>query len=584
MLTAADVDIKSPGRGLQPNAFDKLIGRTTHPRASTPGDFFYATDLGDGAPTRPRLRLPPPVGPGRALPRHRGDDAGHDPRLPRVPLLLQGPRPAGRRGVRAVPRRPADGLHAPTPPTSSPATSCSTSPPRTTPTGSGRSASSSASSTRPARCSSTSAGRRRRGATDGPVIVASLGGFTTDAFVAPAERRGDVRPGRRRPGPDRRLRRAALRPDPAALPVVHGRPALLQPLRRPARHRRVRASATTVGSASTSPTPSWRPTTSACPSPRRPTCWRRTPSTSTSSTRPASTARACRSATARSTGRCSPSSSTTLSPGRQLHPGDLAGTRQRRRGLLDRPGAARAMVLSRTHRALGDPRQRPGRRGAPRPRRRPRRHPRLAAGLPDAARRAAARAARGRRRRAGAARSAPTTGCGPRSRRCATRCARCGRRSCTRTCAYADIVAALAVGAVRASSPPSTASPATTSSTTSSAAKARGDGRRPHRPAAPLRRRHRRQPGHGRRDGREVAPARARHRDPQRRRPGRPRRRAQRRPAHPLAGPPRAREAPRRPGRRLRRAAPRPPGRRRSPSPAAATEEAALRRRSSGSA
>ncbi len=49
VLSDADVDIKSPGRGLQPNAFDKLVGRTTI-RAFAPGDFFYATDLGDSTP------------------------------------------------------------------------------------------------------------------------------------------------------------------------------------------------------------------------------------------------------------------------------------------------------------------------------------------------------------------------------------------------------------------------------------------------------------------------------------------------------------------------------------------------------
>ncbi|WP_210649299.1 N-acetylneuraminate synthase family protein [Nocardioides sp. SYSU D00065] len=49
VLTEADIDIKSPGRGLQPNAFDRLVGRTTS-RALDPGDFFYATDLGDAAP------------------------------------------------------------------------------------------------------------------------------------------------------------------------------------------------------------------------------------------------------------------------------------------------------------------------------------------------------------------------------------------------------------------------------------------------------------------------------------------------------------------------------------------------------
>ena len=49
VLTPEDVDIKSPGRGLQPNAYDKLIGRSAT-RALDPGDFFYATDLGDSLP------------------------------------------------------------------------------------------------------------------------------------------------------------------------------------------------------------------------------------------------------------------------------------------------------------------------------------------------------------------------------------------------------------------------------------------------------------------------------------------------------------------------------------------------------
>ncbi|MFL6081587.1 MAG: N-acetylneuraminate synthase family protein [Ornithinibacter sp.] len=40
------VDIKSPGRGLQPNALDKLVGRTAN-RGLRAGDFFYATDLSD---------------------------------------------------------------------------------------------------------------------------------------------------------------------------------------------------------------------------------------------------------------------------------------------------------------------------------------------------------------------------------------------------------------------------------------------------------------------------------------------------------------------------------------------------------
>jgi sialic acid synthase SpsE/sugar phosphate isomerase/epimerase len=46
-ITADAVDIKSPGRGLQPNALDRLVGRTAR-RALDEGDFFYATDLGEG--------------------------------------------------------------------------------------------------------------------------------------------------------------------------------------------------------------------------------------------------------------------------------------------------------------------------------------------------------------------------------------------------------------------------------------------------------------------------------------------------------------------------------------------------------
>jgi len=46
-ITADAVDIKSPGRGLQPNALDRLVGRTSR-RVLEPGDFFYATDLGEG--------------------------------------------------------------------------------------------------------------------------------------------------------------------------------------------------------------------------------------------------------------------------------------------------------------------------------------------------------------------------------------------------------------------------------------------------------------------------------------------------------------------------------------------------------
>ena len=50
LITADAVDIKSPGRGLQPNSYDRLVGRTAQ-HAFEAGDFFYATDLGDAAPT-----------------------------------------------------------------------------------------------------------------------------------------------------------------------------------------------------------------------------------------------------------------------------------------------------------------------------------------------------------------------------------------------------------------------------------------------------------------------------------------------------------------------------------------------------
>lgn len=46
VVTDADVDIKSPGRGLQPNARAELIGRTMS-RAIDAGDFFYPADLSD---------------------------------------------------------------------------------------------------------------------------------------------------------------------------------------------------------------------------------------------------------------------------------------------------------------------------------------------------------------------------------------------------------------------------------------------------------------------------------------------------------------------------------------------------------
>jgi sugar phosphate isomerase/epimerase len=45
-VTVEDVAVKSPGRGLQPNALDQLVGRTLR-RDVTAGDFFYPGDLND---------------------------------------------------------------------------------------------------------------------------------------------------------------------------------------------------------------------------------------------------------------------------------------------------------------------------------------------------------------------------------------------------------------------------------------------------------------------------------------------------------------------------------------------------------
>mgnify|MGYP001037995217 FL=1 len=49
VLTAADVVVKSPGRGLQPNALPQLLGRAVK-RDMAEGDFFFDGDLRDAAP------------------------------------------------------------------------------------------------------------------------------------------------------------------------------------------------------------------------------------------------------------------------------------------------------------------------------------------------------------------------------------------------------------------------------------------------------------------------------------------------------------------------------------------------------
>ncbi len=46
VVTVDSVAVRSPGRGLQPNALERLVGRKMT-RSIAQGDFFYATDLGD---------------------------------------------------------------------------------------------------------------------------------------------------------------------------------------------------------------------------------------------------------------------------------------------------------------------------------------------------------------------------------------------------------------------------------------------------------------------------------------------------------------------------------------------------------
>ncbi|MFZ2503659.1 MAG: N-acetylneuraminate synthase family protein [Nocardioides sp.] len=60
-IAAADVTIKSPGRGLQPNGYDRLVGRATI-REIAAGDFFYPADLGDAALRGRQFRFRRPWG------------------------------------------------------------------------------------------------------------------------------------------------------------------------------------------------------------------------------------------------------------------------------------------------------------------------------------------------------------------------------------------------------------------------------------------------------------------------------------------------------------------------------------------
>lgn len=61
VVTAADVEIKSPGRGLQPDRMDALLGVTLQ-RDVPAGDFFYPGDLAGRARTRREYRFERPWG------------------------------------------------------------------------------------------------------------------------------------------------------------------------------------------------------------------------------------------------------------------------------------------------------------------------------------------------------------------------------------------------------------------------------------------------------------------------------------------------------------------------------------------
>ena len=60
-ITADDVTVKSPGRGLQPNQLPRLVGRTLH-REMAEGDFFFAGDLTDTVPTGRQFQFRRPWG------------------------------------------------------------------------------------------------------------------------------------------------------------------------------------------------------------------------------------------------------------------------------------------------------------------------------------------------------------------------------------------------------------------------------------------------------------------------------------------------------------------------------------------
>ncbi|WP_336703780.1 N-acetylneuraminate synthase family protein [Micrococcus terreus] len=61
VITESDVAVKSPGRGLQPNALPQLVGRTVR-RAMDEGDFFFEGDLKETVPTGRQFQFNRPWG------------------------------------------------------------------------------------------------------------------------------------------------------------------------------------------------------------------------------------------------------------------------------------------------------------------------------------------------------------------------------------------------------------------------------------------------------------------------------------------------------------------------------------------
>lgn len=61
VISESDVAVKSPGRGLQPNALPQLVGRTVR-RAMAEGDFFFEGDLKETVPTGRQFQFNRPWG------------------------------------------------------------------------------------------------------------------------------------------------------------------------------------------------------------------------------------------------------------------------------------------------------------------------------------------------------------------------------------------------------------------------------------------------------------------------------------------------------------------------------------------